>query len=154
MTAPTLPGVREWALANAVAGVGTRGPIGYDVHVAYAEAHGLPQPERQERPVQQRERQRSSRFRGAVCSCGRKWEGLVECHCRRCHRHFRSEVPFDAHLRPIPGTEESECVDPLTILVRSGARKGERKFREVAAHYGLIFVRAEERPDQTEIESR
>lgn len=152
----TAPLIREWAIGQGLAGA--RGPIGYDVQVAYADAFGLSEPERPERLPRERvmgvAAKRERKFTGSACTCGRKWEGLRECHCARCHVHFRSEASFDGHLQLVPNTEDVVCVDPLTIVYRSGAKKGERKYREVAAHHGLIIVRAEERPDQTEIESR
>jgi hypothetical protein len=151
MSEPALPDVREWAIAQQIPGVGRRGPVGYEAQVAYSQAHGLPEPAREERAPREK-RQRA--FSGPSCSCGRRWEGLVECHCRRCHVHFKSVSSFDQHIMPIPGTERTWCADPLTLTYRSGSHKGERKFREIAAHHGLMIVRAEERPDQEEIESR
>lgn len=155
---PAPPAIRQWAIANSIPGVGQRGPVGYEALVAYAQAHGLPEPERLERaatPPSPAAKPRKPRtWAGPSCSCGRRWEGLKECHCSRCHVHFRSEFAFDAHLLLIPNTEDTRCVDPLTIEYRSGVHKGERKFREIMAHHGLIIVRAEDRPDQEEIQSR
>jgi hypothetical protein len=157
MSAPPLPEIRQWAVLQGLPGAGRRGPVSYDVQVAYAEQFGLPAPDRVERPLRNSPRPTASParpFRGSSCRCGRRWEGAVECHCSRCHKHFRSETSFDGHLRLIPGTERAECVDPLAIYYRSGAKKGEPKYREVAVHHGLLIVRAEDRPDQLEIETR
>lgn len=143
-----LPDVRSWAIGQGLPGVGARGPVSYEAQLAYARAHELPDPPRQERAqVVKKER----KFSGAVCGCGRRWEGNVECHCRRCHRHFRSVITFDMHIVPVPGTEGTMCANPEAIYYRSGARKGEPKMRRVHAHHGDIYVRAEERPDQESI---
>lgn len=143
-----LGAVRAWAIQQGLPGVGARGPVGYDAQLAYARAHNLPDPPRTERvPVVKRQR----KFTGATCDCGRRWEGHVECHCKRCHRHFRSVITFDMHLVPVPATDGTMCADPERIVYRSGKHKGERKMRRVRAHHGDIYVRAEERPDQESI---
>lgn len=141
--------VRTWALEQGLPGVGARGPVGYEAQLAYARAHGLPDPERQERPQPAERKER--KFTGATCSCGRRWEGLVEAHCTRCHAHFRSAIPFDMHIVGIPATEATMCADPGKIQYRSGVRKGEPKLRLVHGHHGDLWVRAEERPPQESI---
>lgn len=139
--------VRAWAIGHGLIGERARGPIGHNVKVAYAKAHDLPEPEKPPAPASKRER----KFSGSVCSCGRAWEGLVECHCRRCHLHFRSVIGFDMHLAAVPGTDETRCLPVEQIRYRSGQNKGEPKLRIVRAHHGELVVRAEERPDQESI---
>jgi hypothetical protein len=38
----------------------------------------------------------------AGCGCGRRWTGLAEAHCPRCHAHFSRVSNFDRHL-PLTG---------------------------------------------------
>lgn len=142
-----LPDVRSWAIQQGLAG--TRGPIGYDVQVAYATAHGVdapPQPEPRKVTVPRKSERRARK--NTQCTCGREWEGLVECHCSGCHRHFRTVTWFDLHLVLAADGETSRCVDPATVTYRSGGKKGEPKMRLAHGHHGDLWTSAEERPPQ------
>lgn len=148
----TVPDLRVWAIGQGLAG--TRGPIGYDTQLAYADAFGLPAPPPpapRTTTVPVRAPKRERKFAGSTCSCGRRWEGLVECHCRGCHRHFRASTWFDLHLSLGPDGETSVCSDPHDITYRSGVRKGEPKMRLVRSHHGEVWTSAEERPSQESI---
>lgn len=141
--------VRAWAKQQAIIAASARGPLPHAAQVAYAQAHGLPEPEKPARAEKQK------RERVLIdCSCGRKWEGLRECHCRGCHAHFRSPEGFDQHLVLGDDGETSVCRNPADIRYRSGKRKGYPKFRSVDAFYGPIFALGEERPEGLEFPAR
>lgn len=109
--------VRDWAKQNGYE-VGIRGRIAPAVWSAYAEAH----------PGFAREVPQSG---SAICApgCGRRWTGLKECHCRRCHAHFSTVDNFDGHL------VDSKCIDPLGASVRGS------KLRAKQSVWGTIYVR-------------
>lgn len=113
--------VRDWAKEQGYE-VGIRGRIAPAIWTAYAEAH-----EDFEREV--------PNGGGVHCpGCGRRWTGLRECHCRRCHCHFSTVANFDGHLF---ATEHgSKCVNPLDKRVKAqGAR-----LREKETVWGTIYV--------------
>jgi hypothetical protein len=46
--------------------------------------------------------------------CGRRWDGLSQAHCARCHNHFSSVNNFDAHRR------DGGCRPPQTARRDNG----------------------------------
>lgn len=109
--------VRDWATAQGHT-VGTKGRIAPAIWTAYAEAHeGF-----------ERETPQSGT---ALCDpgCGRRWTGLNECHCRRCHAHFSTVANFDAHL------VDGKCVPPLE------AKIGGVNLKAKDTVWGVIYVR-------------
>lgn len=109
--------VRDWARRNGYE-VGIRGRLAPAIWSAYANEHeGF-----------EREAPQSGT---AVCApgCGRRWTGLRECHCRRCHAHFSTVANFDAHL------VDGKCIDPLEASI------GGSKLREKETVWGTIYVR-------------
>lgn len=141
----TLTDVRAWAVREGLLEAGRRGPVSLELQRAHAAAHDLPEPQPVERGAGPK---RERPFTGAHCSCGRRWEGLAEAHCPRCHLHFRNVGAFDLHLVGIPGTEDTKCLTVDQVRYRQGAQKGYPKLKVVSGHHGPLVARAGERPEE------
>jgi len=76
----------------------------------------------------------------ARCGCGRRWESLTEAHCAAvgCHCHFGSVAAFDVHR--VGG----QRVNPASLAVRSGPRRGESVLRPVERGGRETWVSARE----------
>lgn len=55
--------------------------------------------------------------------CGHHWNGMAECHCPTCHRHFGNIHAFDRHRR------NDTCLDPATVERKHGGPAFERRER-------------------------
>lgn len=144
----TLSDVRSWAVREGLLEAGRRGPVPLDLQRAHARAHNLPEPEATTRDGKAR---RERPFAGAQCSCGRRWEGLAEAHCPRCHLHFRNVGAFDLHLAGVPGTEDTRCLPVEQVRYRQGAQKGYPKLKVVSGHHGPLVARAGDRPEELNV---
>lgn len=58
--------------------------------------------------------------------CDNTWTATGAAHCAACHTApFATATLFDAH-RSTRGGEHGSCVDPETLVIKSGPRTGER----------------------------
>jgi hypothetical protein len=129
-----LENVRAWARAHDHP-VSRKGPVSYEVRVAYAEAHGLEPPT----PPKTLGKVRNVTFNASCDGCGRKWQGLRECHCYGCHLHFTSVTGFDAHRgERNKAHPRGRCLE-LGDIVDSDGRP---KFVVVPSKWGPIVTRA------------
>jgi hypothetical protein len=73
-----------------------------------------------------RAQKRSHAYVRLTYSCGgcdTRWSGAGRAHCSACHRTFSGPDGFDQHRRDI--NDVGTCIDPATLVVKRGARKGE-----------------------------
>lgn len=58
----------------------------------------------------------------ATCRCGAAWvqHGNRTGHCSACHRTFTSLAAFDAHQRMLDHAPWQICVDPASVVDRTG----------------------------------
>jgi hypothetical protein len=63
--------------------------------------------------------------------CERRWTGLTECHCARCHAHFGGITAFDRHLSP------SGCRSPGSVRTRHD----QPAFLATQRAHGTVWVR-------------
>ncbi len=73
--------------------------------------------------------------RASCRTCRRRWNGLAECHCSVCHRHFSAIGPFDAHR------SEDRCLDPATATRSDGQPMFEPRERVD----GIVWVKYDRR---------
>lgn len=88
------------------------------------------------------------------CSCGRKWDGLAECHCAGgpgdpgCHLHFLSVAGFDQHRVAM----RCYTLDELRERPSKKAALGVQRMYETTRMHGPVWVTAlrptKEAPDE------
>lgn len=59
--------------------------------------------------------------------CGAWWTGINTAHCmaENCHRTFTTVAAFDAHRAGSHSRDTRHCVNPESIVIQSGPRKGQ-----------------------------
>lgn len=45
--------------------------------------------------------------------CDKEWHGLAECHCSKCHEHFKSIAGFDKHRLTEKGNRRCLSIEEM-----------------------------------------